>query len=96
VIVEELTLAVAASDLDGFLAADERIWTAFLARQAGFVRKEVWVSSDRPDTVVIIVWWQSRELWKAITDEQVAAVDREMGEWYREPMVREYVVATAT
>jgi uncharacterized protein (TIGR03792 family) len=93
VIVEELTLAVAAADLDGFLDADERIWTAFLAQQPGFVRKEVWAPSDRPDTVVIMVWWASRELWKAITDSEVAAVHREMGEWRREPVVREYEVA---
>jgi uncharacterized protein (TIGR03792 family) len=92
VIVEELTLAVAAADLDAFLEADARIWTAFLSTQPGFVRKEVWVPSDRSDTVVIMVWWESRELWKAITDLQVAAVDREMGEWFREPRVREHRV----
>ena len=92
VIVEELTLAVATTDLAGFLEADGRVWTAFLTRQAGFIRKEVWVPSDRADTVVITVWWASREVWKAISDSQVAAIDREMGEWYREPVVREYQV----
>ncbi len=92
VIVEELTLDVSAADLDGFLEADAHIWTAFLSAQPGFVRKEVWVPSDRPGAVVIMVWWESRELWKAITDAQVAAIDREMGEWYREPRVREHRV----
>ncbi len=53
------------------------------------MRKEVWVPADRADTVVIMVWWTSYELWKAISDEQVEAVDREMGEWFREPAVRE-------
>ena len=47
---------------------------------------------ERPDTVVIMVWWESRELWKAITDEQVAAIDVEMGEWYRVPALREHRV----
>jgi uncharacterized protein (TIGR03792 family) len=92
-IVEELTLQVEAGDLEGFLEADARIWTAFLAAQPGFVRKEVWVAADRPNTVVVMVWWASREQWKAISDETVASVDREMGEWFREPAVREYVVA---
>ena len=64
----------------------------YATRQPGFVRKEVWVPSDRPDTVVIMVWWESRELWKTITDAQVAAVDHEMGDWYRAPEVREYEV----
>jgi uncharacterized protein (TIGR03792 family) len=93
VIVEELTLQVDAPDIEAFLEADARVWTRFLAAQPGFVRKEVWVPGDRPNTVVIMVWWASREQWKAISDETVADVDREMGEWFREPIVREYVVA---
>lgn len=92
-IVEELTLQVAAPDIEGFLEVDARVWTAFLAAQPGFVRKEVWVPADRPNTVVILVWWASREHWKAISDETVASVDRAMGEWFREPSVREFVVA---
>ena len=91
-IVEELVLQVDARDVDAFLDADARVWTTFLSRQLGFLRKEVWLPADRPNTVVVMVWWQTRELWKAITDEQVAAVDREMGEWYREPVVREHAV----
>ena len=94
VIVEELTLHVDEGDLEGFLAADTRIWTAFLSAQPGFIRKEVWVPGDRPNTVVILVWWASRELWKAISDEQVAAIDREMGQWFREPVVREHRVVS--
>jgi uncharacterized protein (TIGR03792 family) len=93
VIVEELTLHVEAPELEGFLEADSLIWSAFLATQPGFVRKEVWIPDDRPDTVVIMVWWATREQWKAISDETVAAVDQQMGEWFREPVVREYVVA---
>ena len=58
-IVEELTLQVDAPDIEGFLEADARVWTAFLAAQPGFVRKEVWVPGDRPNTVVILVWWAS-------------------------------------
>ncbi len=94
VIVEELTLHVADADLEGFLDADARIWTAFLAAQPGFIRKEVWAPADRPDTVVVMVWWASRELWKAISDAQVAAIDREMGPWFREPVVREHRVVS--
>ena len=43
VIVEGLTLHVDDGDLEGFLDADARIWTAFLSAQPGFIRKEVWV-----------------------------------------------------
>ena len=91
-IVEELVLQVDARDVDAFLDADARVWTTFLSRQPGFLRKEVWLPADRPNTVVVMGWWQTRELWKAITDEHVAAVDREKGEWYREPVLREHAV----
>jgi uncharacterized protein (TIGR03792 family) len=91
-IVEELVVQVDRSDVESFLDADARVWTTFLSRQPGFVRKEVWLPADRPGTVEIMVWWETRELWKSITDAQVAAVDREMGEWYREPAVREHAV----
>ncbi|HMK12315.1 MAG TPA: TIGR03792 family protein [Acidimicrobiales bacterium] len=91
-IVEELTLEVHHDDVEAFLDADARVWTAFLSRQPGFVRKEVWLPDDRPGVILIMVWWQSRQLWKAITDAQVAAVDAQMGEWFREPTVREFRV----
>ena len=48
VIVEELVLQVDERDLDAFLDADARVWTAFLSRQPGFVRKEVWLPADAP------------------------------------------------
>jgi uncharacterized protein (TIGR03792 family) len=92
-IVEELTLHVENTEIERFLDADARIWTVFLAAQPGFVHKEVWIPADRPNTVVIMVWWASREQWKAISDATVAVVDEQMGEWFREPVVREYDVA---
>jgi uncharacterized protein (TIGR03792 family) len=90
-IVEELVLQVDARDLERFLRGRCSVWTSFLSRQPASVRKEVWVPRIARH-VVMMVWWESRELWKSITDEQVAAVDRQMGEWFRQPVVREHAV----
>jgi uncharacterized protein (TIGR03792 family) len=91
-VVEELEIDVAPGDLHGYLAADAAVWAPFLASRVGFVRKEVWQPADRPGVLVLQIWWASREEWKAITSAEVDAVDRAMGEWYREPRVREYDV----
>ncbi len=91
-VVEELVVQVAPADHAAFCAADARVWTAFLAAQAGFVRKETWVDPAEPDRLHLLIWWESREAWKRITAEQVAQVDAQMGQWYREPTAREYQV----
>jgi uncharacterized protein (TIGR03792 family) len=92
-VVEELELAVAAEDVAGYVEADERVWTAFLRTCPGFVRKEVWVPVERPGVVLVQIWWRSYEEWKSITPEQVAEVDARMGEWYRDAICRERLVA---
>jgi uncharacterized protein (TIGR03792 family) len=91
-VVEELEVDVAPDDVEGFLAADAEVWTAFLRDQAGFVRKEVWADPERPGVLRLVIWWASREAWKRITDAEVRAVDARMGPWLRLPRMREYRV----
>jgi uncharacterized protein (TIGR03792 family) len=83
---------VAAADQAQFFARDREVWTSFLAAQPGFRHKETWVDPERPDVVMVMVWWETKEHWKAITAEQCSEVDVRMGEWLREPRCREYVV----
>lgn len=91
--VEELEFDIPADELPAYLAHDRRVWTAWLESRPGFVRKEVWRSVDRPGTVIMQIWWETRDHWKAITMEEVAAVDAQMGEWFRgHPACREYEV----
>lgn len=79
-VIELLTVTMNPSVVDAYLVRDREVWTAFLERQPGFLGKEVWVSNDEPGTVAMVIRWSSRELWKAITPDQVAAVDLDMGE----------------
>ena len=92
IVVEELVVEVDPDDHEAFCEADARIWTAFLSRQDGFIRKETWIDDADPGRLHLMIWWESREQWKRITPDQVAEIDAAMGPWYRDPVVREYRV----
>ncbi len=89
-VIEELEVDVDVDDVKAFASRDDAVWTAFLRTCPGFLRKELWRPVDRPGVLVIQIWWASREQWEAISDDQVAAVDAQMGEWFRAPRCREY------
>ena len=89
-VVEMLTFEVAPSERDAWLSVEEQVWSRFLEAQPGFVRKEMWVSSDNPVSVHAVIWWESLEQWKAITPAQVADVDARMGEWFRDATVQAF------
>jgi len=95
-VVELLTFMVPSDLVERWLRADAEVWTSFLEKQPGFVRKEVW-QSDRElsrlagDTNPIeaceghqmyqaVIWWESLESWKAIDSQQVDSIDAGMGD----------------
>jgi uncharacterized protein (TIGR03792 family) len=90
--IEELEFEIPEDDQAAYLEADARIWTAWLAEQPGFVRKEVWRPVDRPGVLVAQIWWATREQWQSITPEQVAEVDARMGSHFYDCTCREYEV----
>jgi uncharacterized protein (TIGR03792 family) len=91
-VVEMLTFAVAEADRAEWLRVEEQVWSRFLERQPGFVRKEMWVDVEDTASVHAMIWWESLELWQAISAETVAAVDAGMGEWFREGTLRTFQV----
>jgi uncharacterized protein (TIGR03792 family) len=96
-VIEELTITIDPVERDQFLDLDQAIWTPFLAAQSGFVRKEVWLPEGRPDTIVLVIHWTSMTAWKAITPDQVVAVDAKMGRFAEAPLVcRAYQVHNST
>ncbi|HSL59737.1 MAG TPA: TIGR03792 family protein [Acidimicrobiales bacterium] len=90
--VEVLEFAVEPHLRDRWLEVERDTWTEFLRRQPGFVHKQVWLDPIDESRVTVVIWWASRAQWKQITPEQVAAVDAEMGEWFRDSALREHVV----
>ncbi len=91
-VVEYLTFVVDPADRAEWLEVEEATWSRFLERQPGYVRKQVWVERGLLDHVHAIIWWESEELWQAIPADELAAVDRAMGQWYRECSCRVFDV----
>jgi uncharacterized protein (TIGR03792 family) len=65
---------------DLYLEKDEEIWTAGLAREAGFLGKEVWLGEEDSEVVlseiVLIIRWRSEEDWKGMPKERMDELDR--------------------
>ena len=66
-IIEWLGFAVKPQLREKFVTQDREIWTPIIAKAAGFLGKEVWYDPARSDRVFMIIRWQSREQWKAIS-----------------------------
>jgi uncharacterized protein (TIGR03792 family) len=82
-VIEELHFVVEPQDIEEFLEVEGRIWTGFLQSCDGFLRKETWLPEDEPNTVVVMIWWNTMAQWKSITAAQCEEVDARMGEWLR-------------
>jgi uncharacterized protein (TIGR03792 family) len=92
VVVEYLTFVVDPADRAEWLEVEEATWSRFLERQPGYVGKQVWAERGLVDHVHAIIWWESEELWQAIPADELEAVDRAMGRWYRECSCRVFEV----
>ncbi|TVP65057.1 MAG: TIGR03792 family protein [Leptolyngbya sp. LCM1.Bin17] len=96
-VVEWLTFAVDPDHRETFIQVDNDIWTASLSQYPGFISKEVWISPDLLDQVVLIMRWQTRDQWKAIPPAELDAITQRFeaalqGISYRMIDAREYQV----
>ncbi len=82
-VIEFLTFDVAADEREEWLAVDERTWSQFLAKQPGFLRKEIWSEPLTSGQVHAMICWADEASWQAIPVAELAAVDRSMGGWSR-------------
>jgi uncharacterized protein (TIGR03792 family) len=64
--VEWLKFQVPHQQQTRFVEQDEAIWTPVLSSYPGFQSKEIWANPARPDELVIVTHWASREQWQAI------------------------------
>ncbi|MGF1570105.1 MAG: TIGR03792 family protein [Nodosilinea sp.] len=74
-VIEWLTFAVEPEHRETFIRLDHDIWTAALSRYPGFITKEVWISPDLLDQVVVVIRWQTREQWKSIPQSDLDAIE---------------------
>lgn len=79
-----------------FVEKDAEIWTPGLAREAGFLGKEVWLGEEETE-VILVIRWESHGHWKGIPQERLEAIEerfrRELPEGHGIVETRAYEVA---
>ncbi len=75
VVVEHLRLKVPESGVEAWLAAERGSWEPWLAKQPGFLDRQLLWDAEREEGTLLI-HWASREQWKAIPSAQVQAVQQ--------------------
>jgi uncharacterized protein (TIGR03792 family) len=73
-IIEWQKIRVRSELRDLFLEKDEEIWTAGLAREAGFLGKEVWLGEGAE--IILVIRWRSEEDWQGMPQERMDELDR--------------------
>ncbi len=63
-VIEQLHFTVKPELIEKFIEFDAKIWTALLARQAGFIKKELWVGCS--GNVYTNTYWKSLQHWQVI------------------------------
>ncbi|WP_036482457.1 TIGR03792 family protein [Myxosarcina sp. GI1] len=76
-VIEWLKFRVASDAREKFIQQDEAIWTAALKSRSGFIGKEVWLDPSKASEVIFVIRWQSRQQWKSIPMDFLAATERE-------------------
>lgn len=74
--VEYLVFDVNPELIDRFIEMDHQYWTLFLKDQAGFSSKHVWINKVRPGEVSLIIYWNTVEEWKSISEEKLVETER--------------------
>jgi uncharacterized protein (TIGR03792 family) len=66
---------------DQFIRTDREVWDSAIAAYPGYLGKEVWLG-EPPDEVVVVVHWQSEELWKSVPQDVVDATEAKFSDQF--------------
>ena len=69
-IVEELRLSVPLKYKETWLKAEEEVWEPWLSKQDGFLGRQIFYDQKKEEAL-LLVKWESRNLWKNISNEEV-------------------------
>lgn len=75
-VVEHLKLKVPAVAREVWLEAEASTWESWLARQEGFLGRDLFWDREREEGILLI-HWASRRQWKAISQEEVERVQQD-------------------
>jgi uncharacterized protein (TIGR03792 family) len=83
-VIEWLKFRVDPQVREKFIQKDAEMWTATLARNPGFLGKEVWINPNAPEEIILIIRWETRQAWKTVPEAMLAETEQyfaqEMGE----------------
>lgn len=79
-VIEWLKFRVEEELRERFVQLDAEIWTPALARQEGFLDKEVWISSERLDEVITVIRWSTAEAWHSIPADVLRPIEQQFSE----------------
>jgi uncharacterized protein (TIGR03792 family) len=95
-VIEWLVFQVVPEAREKFIEQDEAIWTAALSTYPGFLSKEIWIEPQRSDRITIVIRWQTREQWKSVPQDVLAATEskfaKAMGKTYKMIDTAEYQI----
>ncbi len=83
VVVEHLRVKVPAEAVDDWLQAEQGSWEPWLAKQPGFLDRQLLWDPEREEGTLLI-HWRSREAWKAIPEAEIEAVQERFEQLARE------------
>ena len=88
-IVEELRLSVPFKYKETWLKAEKEVWEPWLSKQNGFLGRQIFYN-QKTGEALLLVKWESRNLWKNISDEEVNKIQK----IYEETVIRSLGVET--
>ena len=88
-IIEELRLSVPQEYKETWLKAEEEVWEPWLSKQNGFLGRQIFYN-QQTEEALLLVKWESRNLWKNISNEEV----NEMQKIYEETVTSSLEVET--
>ncbi len=82
--VEILEFEVAPGRRSEFIRQNEKTWTPALRQRPGFLGREILVSAEDEDLVVILIRWSTRQAVEAFPEREEEALDEKMHGLVRE------------
>ena len=82
-VVEQLRVQVPSQDRQAWLKAERSSWEPWLAKQKGFIGRELFWD-PQSEEATLLIRWSSREAWKAIPQQEVASVQERFEQLARE------------
>ena len=74
-ITEELRINVPKKYRETWLKAEREIWDPWLSKQDGYLGRKIFYNESKGEAL-LLVNWESRELWKNITDKEVNKIQK--------------------